>query len=101
MPVTMKTSAMRYKDDDGNMQDVGLPVGGVVTDSSLTKRGVPADAKAVGDAIKNGGGGTGLPEVTEADNGKVLQVVDGVWGAVEVVDGNTVLFYADGNEVDF
>lgn len=44
---------------------------------------------------------SGLPEVTTADNGKVLQVVDGVWGAVEVVDGNTVLFYADGNEVAY
>lgn len=30
------------------------------------------------------GSGTGLPDVTEADNGKILQVVDGMWTATEL-----------------
>ena len=46
-------------------------------------------------------GGSGLPEVTEADNNKIPMVVNGTWELVEVVDGNTVLFYADGNEVAY
>lgn len=55
------------------------------------------DAKYIPDGV----GGSGLPEITEADNGKIMQVVDGVWSAVEVIDGNTALFYADGNEVTY
>lgn len=39
-----------------------------------------------------------LPTVSETDNGKVLQVVNGVWATSEVMDGNTKLFYADENE---
>lgn len=31
-----------------------------------------------------------LPEVTEADNGKFMQVVNGAWGAVAVINGNEV-----------
>ena len=48
MPLKIKTSSMKYKDEQGNMQELGIPVGGVSTDSTLTKFGVPADAKAVG-----------------------------------------------------
>lgn len=50
---------------------------------------------------ENGGGGSALPPVTESDNGKILQVVNGVWMLVEVVNGNTALFYEDGNEVAY
>ena len=46
-------------------------------------------------------GASGLPSVTEADNNKILQVVNGAWELVSVVDGNTALFYADGNEVAY
>lgn len=52
MPITIKKSSMKYKDSNGNMQDVGLPIGEVETDSTLTKSGVSADAKAVGDKIE-------------------------------------------------
>lgn len=45
--------------------------------------------------------GSGLPEVTEDDNNKILQVIDGVWQLVPVIDGNTAQFYADGNEVAY
>lgn len=33
-----------------------------------------------------------LPTVTTADNGKILQVVDGVWTAVEIANGSEVTF---------
>lgn len=33
-----------------------------------------------------------LPEVTEADNGKVLQVVNSAWAAVEIKNGNEVAY---------
>lgn len=35
---------------------------------------------------------SGLPKVTESDNNKILQVVNGVWSLVEVVNGNEVTF---------
>lgn len=112
-------------------------IGGSKTliDDTLTKVGQSADAKAVGDKLKekitapssaevgqvvsvkvvdqNGvptefetvkmeaTGGSGLPEVTTEDNGKIMQVVDGEWQFVDVVDAETVLFYADGNEVQY
>ena len=42
-----------------------------------------ATTNAILDAIEEGGGGSGLPEVTSADNGKVLGVVNGAWDKTE------------------
>lgn len=36
-----------------------------------------------------GGGGSGLPAVTEADNGKILGVVNGAWGAMDAGGGGS------------
>ena len=49
-------------------------------------------AAAVAAAKKNGGDVEGLPRVTTEDNGKMLQVVDGVWSAVTITDGNEVAY---------
>ena len=38
-------------------------------------------------AVAGEGGGTGLPAVTEADNGKILGVVNGAWGAMDAGGG--------------
>ena len=38
----------------------------------------------------SGGGGAGLPPVTEADNGKILGVVNGAWGAMDAGGGGGV-----------
>lgn len=43
-------------------------------------------------AIPGGGGGSGLPEVTAADNGKFLRVVGGVWAAAIVPNGEEMKF---------
>ena len=42
--------------------------------------------KAVADG---GSAGSGLPPVTEADNGKILGVVNGAWGAMDAGGGNS------------
>ena len=52
MPIKIKKSSIKYKDSNGNMQDVGLPLGSTQTDTSLTQSGVAADAKVTGDAIE-------------------------------------------------
>ena len=36
------------------------------------------------------GAGGGVPAVTDADNGKVLMVVDGSWAAATIPDGNNI-----------
>lgn len=44
-----------------------------------------ADGKSLAEYIdEGGGGGSGLPDYTEADNGKFLQIVDGspAWVAI-------------------
>lgn len=64
----------------------------VTLDTTLSKAGQAADAKAVGDALNEIGQMAQdiipslLPVVTAADNGKILQVVDGAWGAVAMTD---------------
>lgn len=51
-------------------------------------------AEMVADVIAAvpGGGGSGLPEVTAADNGKFLRVVGGVWAAAIVPNGEEMKF---------
>lgn len=49
--LTLKTSAMKYKSSDGSMQDVNAIIGKEVTDLTLTKTGIAADAKVVGEKI--------------------------------------------------
>lgn len=44
---------MKYKDENGNMQDAGQLFGANQTDTTLTKSGVGADAKVVGDRFNN------------------------------------------------
>lgn len=41
----------------------------------------------VGTTMKPKATGSGLPTVTEADNGKILQVVNGAWELVEIEMG--------------
>ena len=46
-----------------------------------TVNGVEPDEKG---NVEVEGGGSGLPPVTEADNGKIPRVVDGAWAVVDL-----------------
>ena len=69
-------------------QDGHTPVKGTDYWTETDKAEIVADVIA---AIPGGGSGSGLPEVTAADNGKFLRVVEGVWAA-EAILGEDTLF---------
>lgn len=48
----IKKDFLKYKDEEGNMQDSGTFFVESQTDTTLTQQGVPADAKVVGDELK-------------------------------------------------
>ena len=71
-------------------QDGHTPVKGTDYWTETDKAEIVADVIA---AIPGGGGGgSGLPEVTAADNGKFLRVVGGVWAAAVVPNGEEMKF---------
>ena len=70
-------------------QDGHTPVKGTDYWTETDKAEMVADVIA---AIPGGGGGSGLPEVTAADNGKFLRVVEGVWAAAVVPNGEEMKF---------
>lgn len=59
--------------------------------------GVGEDGKA---ALVEGESGGGLPEVTDADDGDVLTVVDGEWAKAEPLGGTVVLYTVDPADTD-
>lgn len=70
-------------------QDGHTPVKGTDYWTETDKAEIVADVIA---AIPGGGGGSGLPEVTAADNGKFLRVVAGAWAAAVVPNGEEMKF---------
>ena len=70
-------------------QDGHTPVKGTDYWTETDKAEIVADVIA---AIPGGGGGSGLPEVTAADNGKFLRVVGGAWAAAVVPNGEEMKF---------
>lgn len=70
-------------------QDGHTPVKGTDYWTETDKAEIVADVIA---AIPGGGGGSGLPEVTAADNGKFLRVVGGAWAAAIVPNGEEMKF---------
>ena len=69
-------------------QDGHTPVKGTDYWTETDKAEMVADVIA---AIP-GGGGSGLPQVTAADNGKFLRVVGGAWAAAVVPNGEEMKF---------
>ena len=69
-------------------QDGHTPVKGTDYWTETDKAEIVADVIA---AIP-GGGGSGLPQVTAADNGKFLRVVEGAWAAAVVPNGEEMKF---------
>ena len=70
-------------------QDGHTPVKGTDYWTETDKAEMVADVIA---AIPGGGGGSGLPQVTAADNGKFLRVVEGAWAAAVVPNGEEMKF---------
>ena len=70
-------------------QDGHTPVKGTDYWTETDKAEIVADVIA---AIPGGGGGSELPQVTAADNGKFLRVVAGVWAAAVVPNGEEMKF---------
>ena len=70
-------------------RDGHTPVKGTDYWTETDKAEMVADVIA---AIPGGGGGSGLPEVTAADNGKFLRVVEGAWAAAVVPNGEEMKF---------
>ena len=70
-------------------QDGHTPVKGTDYWTETDKAEMVADVIA---AIPGGGGGSGLPQVTAADNGKFLRVVEGAWAAAIVPNGEEMKF---------
>ena len=68
-------------------QDGHTPVKGTDYWTETDKAEIVADVIA---AIPGGGGGSGLPEVTTADNGKFLRVVEGAWAAAAILGEDTL-----------
>lgn len=74
---------------NGSVGDV--PSGGIsiTLDTTLSKSGYAADAKAVGDALAKF---KGVPTVTTANNGQFLRVVEGQWAASTVPNAEEASF---------
>lgn len=49
-------------------------------------KSIDNDESTIDDVVIPSGGGSDLPPVTSADNGKFLRVVDGAWAAVALTD---------------
>lgn len=65
-------------------------VGQTIVVKAVDENGRPVEWEAVD--LPTGGAGSGLPPVTEADNGKVLTVVNGVWTAVALPNAEEASF---------
>lgn len=79
----------QVKDADGNITTEGTTLRAAHLDH--IEEGIVA-AEAAAEAAAAAAAEKELPSVTTDDNGKLLQVVDGVWSAVEITDGNSVAY---------
>ena len=70
--------------DDVIQAPVSAIVGQTVVVKAIDENGRPTEWECVDLPTGGSDSGGGLPTVTEADNGKILTVVNGVWTAVEM-----------------
>ena len=73
-------------------QDGHTPVKGTDYWTETDKAEIVADVIAAIPGGGGSGGGSGLPQVTAADNGKFLRVVEGAWAAAVVPNGEEMKF---------
>ena len=89
-------------EDNENVSDGVVDSGGsivnIVIDSQLsTTSNNPVKNKVITEKI-NELEEKILPSVTTDDDECIMQVKNGVWSMVKIVDGNTAIYYPDGNE---
>ena len=63
-----------------------------VASTAQTAAEAAAEAKETANAAATAAAVKELPDVTETDDGKLLQVVGGKWSAVAITDGNNVAY---------
>lgn len=83
MAYEKQTFVDREKDASGNVLVEGTKL--KAEHLNHIEEGIAAVEKKVDEIV-------GLPEVTESDDGKLLQVVDGAWSTVTITDGNEVAY---------
>lgn len=83
----------QVKDADGNITTEGTTLRAAHLDH--IEEGIVALEEMVetaGESISAALAEVALPTVAEEDDGKLLQVVGGVWSAVAITDGNSVAY---------
>lgn len=89
-PYVSNTGYITWTNDGGRINPPGVYIMG--PEGKEGPPGKQGERGPMGLPGQDGKDGIGLPEVTEADNGKFAVVSNGVWSAVSVIDAEGVKY---------